>query len=687
MVIRIAESAGFCFGVNRAVDEVYRLIETSDVPVFTYGELIHNRTVTDELERRGVSVISGIDELPRAIGGVLVIRSHGVQPEVTEQCERLGLKYIDMTCPCVAKIHKLVEDNAKSGHRIIVVGDAKHPEVIATVGWARGAAVVFANDNDAMNFQYDAASYVIVAQTTIKTAAFETVTAIVSERAKANKFTLTVHNTICGATSSHQKEAAELARESDIMIVLGDPKSSNTLKLYEICAAICKKTYLIRTIHEFRLNILRKDDKIGLTAGASTPPVTIKEAYMTMSEHDENLGKNTDTPETAANTTTAQPTADMPKDRPETFESLLEESLVTLNTGDVVKGTVIQVQNGEVSVNLNYKSDGIISKGEFSDNPHSDPEQEVKPGDEVDVFVVRVNDGDGNVMLSRKKIAQQRGWAEVEAAVASGEPVVGKVIEVIKGGLIAMIHGVRAFVPQSQVAERFTQDLEQFVGNEYNFNVLEYNKQKRRVVAGRRELSAKEATSKREKLFETLEVGQVVSGVVSRIVNFGAFVDLGGADGLIHISELSWGRVKRVTDVLAEGDKVEATVLAVDKEKGKISLSLREVKANPWDNIYDKYPIGSIVTGTVARIAPFGAFIELEEGLDGLVHVSQIAEYRVNKPEDALAIGDVIHVVVTDIDPESKRVSLSKRAADSAMMDVEDDGAYDDADYPEDSEE
>ena len=342
------------------------------------------------------------------------------------------------------------------------------------------------------------------------------------------------------------------------------------------------------------------------------------------------------------------------------FEEMLDDSLVTLRTGQIVKGTVISVSDaGEVSVNLGYKSDGIIARSEFSDDDSVNPAEVVKPGDEIEVFVIRVYDGDGNVQLSKKKVDADKNYAVIEEAFNNGSTVTGKVTEQVKGGLIALVNGARVFVPSSQISNRYVEDLSSFIGNEYEFEVLEYDRSKRRIVVGRKALVQKEIEAKKAEVFSSIKVGDRIEGKVSRIVDFGAFVDLGGVDGLIHISEMSWGRVKKVTDVLSVGDDVTVTVLDINPEKGKISLSLKDLNADPWKDAETKYAVGNIVTGKVVRMVPFGAFVELEEGVDGLVHISQIAYKHVEKPEDELTIGQEIQAKVTELDLAAKKISLS----------------------------
>ena len=640
--IRVAESAGFCFGVKRAIEMAYEAIGV-EPKLYSYGQLIHNKTVTDDLASKGLEIVENLDGLTE---GTLLIRSHGVGKALYDEAEAKGLKILDGTCPFVKKIHNIVHEKLANGMGIIIVGDGTHPEVIGINGWCENAAVILEDEEAAKTKEIpEKDRYAVVVQTTFRQAKFDKILEILQDRG----INMEIHNTICSATEKRQTEAEELSKTVDKMIVIGGKNSSNTQKLVEICAKNCGNTVHIETICDLVLNNFGKDDKIGITAGASTPPAIIKEVVVTMSEALENAVQNLGGSEEA------------------TFEQMLEESLVTLHTGDVVKGTVIQVVNEEVSVNLGFKSDGIIARGEFSSDPTVVPSKTVQPGDEIEVFVVRVNDGDGNVMLSRKRIEAQKGIEEIEAAYNEKAVVTGTVTSVVKGGLIAVVNGVNVFIPSSQVSNRFIEDLSIFNGQELEFNIIEVDRVKRRFIGGRKALVEQEIAAKRAALFETIQAGSRVNGTVSRLTDFGAFVDLGGVDGLIHISEMSWGRISNPKEVLKEGQEVEVFVLDVDKEKGKISLSLKDADKNPWKLAAEKYAVGSIVEGKVVRMVPFGAFVELEPGVDGLVHISQIANKHVVKPEDELKVGEVINVKVLEVNPEQKKISLSKRQADAPV--------------------
>lgn len=629
MEIIVAKSAGFCFGVNRAIERVYNELEKG--AIYTYGPIIHNKEVINDLEQKGATIVNEIDDITN--NKTVVIRSHGVPLDIYDQLKQKNINYVDCTCPYVKKIHNIVNKHYNEGSSIIIIGDPSHPEIIGINGWCNNSAIIIGSVSEAKAFTASKdTKYIVVTQTTFSKEKFDEIISILRDK----NFAFFLFNTICNATDDRQTEAIDIAKNVNKMLIIGDKKSSNTQKLYEICKKYCEKSYYIETINDLQLNIFQTNDRIGITAGASTPSAIIKEAINIMNELNGN----------------------------ESFEQMLENSFVTLHTGDIVKGTVIGVANEEVSVNLGYKSDGIIERGEFSTDPNVKPSELLKAGDEIEVFVVRVNDGEGNVLLSKKRIEAQKGWDELEKAFDNKETVKGKFVEVVKGGMIALVNGTRLFVPSSQVSNKYVENLNSFLGQEYDFNIIEFNRFKRKVVGGRKELAEKEVNKKKAEIFSTLSVGQVVKGTVSRIADFGAFVDLGGIDGLIHISEMSWGRVTKPSDILKEGQKVDAIVLDINQEKGKISLSLKDPNNNPWDVALAKYNLGDVVEGKVVRMVPFGAFVEIEPGVDGLVHISQISNKHIAKPEDALKIGEVIKVKILEINSESKKISLSKKEAD-----------------------
>lgn len=630
MEIILAKSAGFCFGVKLAVDCVYE--KSKEDKIYTYGPIIHNKNVVKDLEKLGVQVI---ETLEKQIDGKVIIRSHGVAPIVYQLLEERGIEYIDCTCPFVKKIHKIVSKNFSDGKNIIIIGNKQHPEVIGINGFCNNTALTANTISEFEDLITDKEKeYIMVVQTTYDITDFNKIMEL-----SESKENITIFNTICNATNDRQKEAMDLSKKVDYMIVLGDTGSSNTQKLYEISKKYCKNTYLCERIEDLQLNNLSKNVKIGITAGASTPPDIIKEAINKMNEMEEM-----------------------------SFEEMLDKSFKTLHNGSVVKGTVIRVTDSEISVNLGYKADGIIEKSEYSSDSNIELKKEVAVGDEIEVYVMKVNDGDGNVALSKKRLEMNKGYEELEEIYNNKQIIKGKIIDIIKGGLVANINNIKVFVPSSQISNKFVRDMTSFKGKELDFNIIEFNREKRRIIAGRRDIVQAEENEAKSKIYGKLKAGDKVEGVVSRIVDFGAFVNIGGVDGLVHISELSWGRVKKVTDILKEGEKVTVIILEIDPSKNKISLSLKDTEKNPWDLAKSKYNVSDIVEGKVVRILPFGAFIELEEGVDGLVHISQISQKHILKPEDTLSIGEFVKAKITEIDIDNKKISLSIKEAEGITV-------------------
>jgi 4-hydroxy-3-methylbut-2-enyl diphosphate reductase len=657
MTLHVARYAGFCAGVAHAVNTV--LEKARHTPIATLGPLTHNRTVTDDLAEKGVRVIENLTE---ARNETVVIRAHGVPFSTEEEMKAKNIPYIDCTCTCVKAIHRRAAKARDEGRTVIILGEAGHPEIMGILGYAGDDFLVALNAEEIKARLKPETLYTMVAQTTLDRPLFEEAADILRGISKD----AVIFDTLCDATGKRYAEARSMAKQMDVMLILGDADSANTNRLYQIAKRHCPRSFLLGSIRELQLPIFRTGDRIGLTAGASTPPVITKEAIQFMSDITTLVPTTESLEPVQSEIVMAEPVPApaQPGSKAQSFEEMLNESFRSLHTGDIVKGTVISVSPTEVMVNLGYKSDGIISRSEMTDDSAADITQLVKLGDEFDVYVLRVNDGDGNVQVSKKKLDNQIQYKILEQAHAEKSVVKGKVTETIKGGFIAMIENCRVFIPSSQISNRYVEDLKSFKGKELNFHILEFDRSKRRIVAGRKELAGIEQQQRRDELFASLEPGQRLEGTVSRIVEFGAFIDLGGVDGLIHISELAWRRVRKVTDVLQVGDAVTVTVIDINPEMNKISLSLKDINANPWNNIAERYPIGSIIEGKVVRLASFGAFINLEEGLDGLVHVSQIADRHIAKPDEVLTVGDVIKVKVTDIDEANHKLSLSKREAD-----------------------
>lgn len=625
MEIKIAKHAGFCFGVDKAVKTSFEL--NYDGNKYTMGELIHNRRVIDQLKKKGIKAINNPNLLKE--GDCVIIRAHGIGKKVYDDLNRLNVKILDATCPYVKRIHEIVKKEYDAGNMIIIVGDSEHPEVVGINGWCEGKALIITHINEVEQLPFYDKKAVIVAQTTFKRAKYEDICEVIKKKfAFVLKF-----DTICNATVQRQTEAEKLSREVDVMIVIGGKNSSNTQKLYEICRENCSETYLIENADE--LPLLDKNVRtVGITAGASTPEMVIKEVIFHMEDMMNGHEGEID------------------------FSEALEMTLTELKTNEIVKGKIIGYNNNDVFVDLGYKADGLIPMEEFLDDPDFDPEKELKAGSEIEALVVKINDGEGNVALSKKKVDSIRGFELAEESFKNKTPIDVVIKEIVKGGAVADFKGVRIFIPASQISDRFVKDLEPYKGKKVKLVITEMAN-RRRVVGSCRAIIEAEKAVKSEAFWNEIEVDKEYTGTVKSITSFGAFVDLGGVDGLVHVSELSWKKVDHPSSILKVDDVVKVRVLSYDKEKKKISLGYRKPEDNPWYNIESRYAVGSVVTGTVLRMVPFGVFIELEEGVEGLVHISQISNVRIGRPEEVLEVGQKIDMKIMDINMELKKISLS----------------------------
>ena len=631
MPVEVAAHAGFCMGVSRAVEKAEEAMRDG-VPSCTLGELIHNPQVIRRLTDAGLAPIRDPEE---AEGRRVLIRSHGVPLEMLERLRAAGARVLDLTCPFVEKLHRIVEEGSRDGTPVILVGERDHPEVRGTAGWAHGPVCIVADPAEAEKLP-DFGKAVAVCQTTFPHNRWEAVVEVLRRKTEQ----LDSHCTICNATEIRQKEALELAGRADAMIVVGGRNSANTYKLYDICKSRCPRTILVESAAEIPPAFANIDSEmIGITAGASTPTDSLKEVVTRMSDME-----NKD----------LAPTEEAEK--PNDFMAEVESTLVRIRPKQTLTGKVVQITDDEVCVNIGYKADGLIKRADLVD-------QDVKLDDEIEVEVVKVNDGEGNVLLSQRNIVDRKAWDALMEKYDAGEYVdaVGK--EAVKGGLIADVGGVRAFVPASQLSQRYVEKIADFVGKEMKLKILEVDKAKKRVVASRKAVVAEEAAAKKKEAWERLEEGVVIHGIVRRLTDFGAFVDVGGVDGLIHITDLSWGRIKHPNEVVKPNQEVDVKILSLDPERERIQLGFKQLQPHPWDNAVENYPQGEIVEGKVVRITDFGAFVELEPGLDGLVHISQCSTTRVAKVEDAVKVGDIVKVKVLGVDPEKKRISLSIRQA------------------------
>ena len=637
MEIILAKSAGFCFGVQRAVDMAYE--QAGHREVYTFGPIIHNEEVIEDLKSKGVNIIEDLDELEGKSDCTVVIRSHGVEKKVYDDLNSRGIHVVDATCPFVKKIHNIVKNDSEAGCVIIIVGDPNHQEVKGIVGWCSGEVHVVDSEEGVLSLidvlSDESREISVVSQTTFNLNKFNNIVDIIRNKL----YNVNVYETICNATAVRQKEAKEIASRVDAMIVIGGRNSSNTQKLYDISKKECENTYYIQTLVDLDLTTFESVSRVGITAGASTPNYIIKEVHSSMAEL--------------------------------SFEQMLEndESKVSIRQGELVDGTVIDVKPDEIVVDIKYKSDGIITKSEYTNAPNVDLTELVHVGDPITVKVIKTNDGEGQVALSYKQVAAEKVNEKLEEAFNNGEVLKGKVIQVVKGGLNVNVEESRVFIPASLVSDVYEKNLDKYLDQEIEFVLTEFNPKKRRIIGNRKKLVVEQKAEAAKELFARIEVGMVVEGTVKNVTDFGAFIDLGGADGLLHISEMSWGRVESPKKVFKVGDKVKAFIKAIDGEK--IALSLKFDETNPWVNAEEKYAIGNVVKGRIARMTDFGAFVELEPGVDALLHVSQISYEHVAKPEDVFKIGDEIEAKIVDFKPEDKKISLSIKALQEPPVEEE----------------
>ena len=636
MSVTLAKSAGFCFGVSRAVELVEKAAAEGR-KVVTLGPIIHNRHVVDRFDAMGVGVIERAEDAPE--GSTVIIRSHGVSKTVVERLEAQGVEIIDATCPFVKRIHGIVSQAEKDDFLPVIIGTRTHPEVEGIAGWC-GQCRVFESSEELENWvkiekPSNDTKICMVSQTT----STEFLWKMCGEIAKKQFTNLKIFDTICRATEIRQTEAAQLSKNSQAMVVVGDPKSSNTGRLAMICREHCDNVALIDNASELDPARYQGVADVGITAGASTPAWIIKEVNKTMSE--------------IINVEAVQE---------ENFAELLEQSIKTLNTGDKVLGTVTGIGNTEIQVDLGTKHAGYIPYDEVSADPSVKPEDILHVGDEIEVFVVRVNDQEGTVQLSKKKLDGLKIWDDMTAYAEEKATIEAVITEENKGGLVATFKGIRVFIPASQSGVAKGGDMAGQVGKTVQLKITEVNRARRRVIGSIRAVSSEARKAAQEKIWAEIENGKKYHGTVKSLTSYGAFVDIGGVDGMVHVSELSWNRIKNPAEVVKVGDEIDVYVISFDPEKKKISLGYKTAEMNPWNQFMTRYNVGDVVDAKVVKLMTFGAFAEILPGVDGLIHISQIADRRIGKPEDVLSEGQEVQVKITDVDAENKRISLSIRA-------------------------
>ena len=636
MSITVAKSAGFCFGVNRAVELVEQAARSGS-RVMTLGPIIHNRHAVAHFAQMGVGVIE--TPMEAGEGDTVVIRSHGISRAVQQQLEERQVQIVDATCPFVKRIHNIVSNAEQEGRLPVIIGTAHHPEVEGIAGWCSDCRVFGSSDE----LEKWACSGEISADLPIcmvcQTTSTESLWKSCVNFAKKQFTNLKIFDTICKATESRQNEAAQLSRACDAMVVVGDVTSSNTGRLAMICREHCERVVLVDNAAELDPAFFSGVTNVGVTAGASTPAWIIKEVNKTMSE-----------------------ITKVEAVQEENFAELLEQSIKTLNTGDKVVGIVTGIGNTEVQVDLGTKHAGYIPYDEVSADPAVKPEDILSVGQEIEVFVVRVNDQEGTVQLSKKKLDGMKVWDDMAVWCEEKATVDGTVTEENKGGLVANVKGIRVFIPASQSGIAKGGDMAGMVGQAVQLKITEVNRARRRVIGSIRAVSSESRKAAQEKVWAEIEVGAKYHGTVKSLTSYGAFVDIGGVDGMVHVSELSWNRIKTPAEVVKVGDEIDVYVISFDPEKHKISLGYKTNEMNPWNQFMTGYNVGDVVEAKIVKLMTFGAFAEIIPGVDGLIHISQIANKRIGKPEDVLAEGQTVQVKITDVDAENKRISLSIRA-------------------------
>ena len=639
--ITLAEHSGFCYGVKTALQKTLKTVEEYEGTgrrVYTFGPIIHNDDVVNDLNMRGVQICSapGSTEKDAAV----IIRSHGVPASVEAALRDSCGQLIDATCPHVKKIHRLADDAYHEGRTIVVIGDAGHPEVQGIDGWCGNEAMIFSDPAEIERPKNlarlnRAEEILAVAQTTLNRNVWDACTEALLRRYPRAQ----LRCTICSATSSRQTACRRVAEISDAMVVIGGRSSSNSRKLYEIASEVCENTYFIENTSHLPLKDIAKYNKIGVSAGASAPERIIKEVISNMSDI---ITNNIDE-----------------SNEMNDFMAEIEKSLKMPQRGEIVKGEVIQVGPREVYVNLGCKKDGIIPKDEIALEADQDIESMFKLGDVVEAKVLKTDDGDGNILLSRKKVEISEHWNEIIKAYEDKSFVTAKVIREVKGGVIAAYKEVTGFIPMSQLNDRYVEKADEFIGKTLTVKVTRVDQKRNKAVFSHKAYLAEEKSKKIAEIWSSINVGDTVEGTVMRVTDYGAFVDIGGIDGLLHISEISWGKLKHPQEALKIGQKINVKILSMNEEKGKISLGLKQNTPEPWSVINENYQVGQVVEGKVVQIKEYGAFVELEPGLDGLVHISEIAHKRVTNIADEISIGQMVNAKILEIDEEKRRISLS----------------------------
>jgi small subunit ribosomal protein S1 len=642
MHLRIAKSSGFCFGVDHAVKAAYLCLQNDQrkMPTYMLGAITHNEHVVSDLLDKGMILAENVDQV--SPDSTVLIRAHGISPEIRDALAAKNCDIIDCTCPYVDKIHRIVRQADEQGKGIIISGTKGHPEVTGICGECKGEIRVISSSDDLSNMDFGNDPWILVSQTTFSAEEFDNIRENIKNKIANDQ----IFDTICSTTENRQSEARELAALSDYMFVIGSKGSSNTMKLYDICKSRCAKTYLIGDERDLAdilpgLDLSSGDVSVGITAGASTPESIIREVIRTMSEN-----------EAMAN----QEQADI------NFGDYID-NIPQLRKNATVKGAITSADNEFVYVDVHDKSEGRIPRHEFANDPDFDLDAAIADHLEIEVYVrsVRNSDMGKEIMLSKAHVDFGKYKTQIEDAYENKTPVMVKVTNVVKDGVIATFGGVDIYIHRTQLEMNAVDDLDSYKGKTIQILITQYDPDKRRlrVSGSRRSLLNNQRRAKADEVWGTIQVGAQYEGIVRSLTDFGAFVDIGGVDGLVHVSELSWNRIRHPSEVVKMGDVIHVFVKDFDPEKKRISLGYKKAEDDPYHDIEERFPVGSIVHGTVVRMFQFGAFVELEQGLDALCHVSQISNVRLNKPDDVLKEGMEVVARVLEVNNTARRISIS----------------------------
>jgi len=650
MIIEKSKYTGFCSGVKIAVDKALFTLE-EEKKLYSYGEIIHNKDVVSSLEEKGLIVINDIlDYNDNSKQTKLLIRSHGISKNKHLELTNNGISIIDATCVKVRKIHNIVEEYSSKDYNIIIVGDKTHPEVLGIIGWCN-------NDNkevtiniidckeDVENLDIKPLEkYCLVSQTTFNTNVFTEIVNTI----KNNNFTnIDIYNTICDATKKRQDACVELASKSDVMLIVGGKNSSNTKKLYELSKKVCQNTFFIENYKEFPYKYIDKNTNVGVSAGASTPDWIIEEVIQ-MSENLNNINDMNENQEIENGT------------MHELFETY--GGVSRIRTGDIVKGTVITVSPEAISVNINYKSDGIITRDEYSFVQVPDLTKLVNEGETIEAQVVTVSDQDGNVILTRKPIEEKRVWEDLEKLKKEDAIVDISINEASQFGIYGKVNGIKGYIPRNQISIQRDVDPSIYVGQDLKAKILDTKNKKgrRQLILSSRLIEKEFKDVKDNETWENIKEGDVYEGIVKNLQDYGAFVEIEGIDGLLHINEIAWTRIKHPSEILKVGDKISVKVKGIDKENKKLSLSYKATVKSPWALFLDNHEKGDVVTGKVSRILEFGAFIVIDD-IECLLHIKDIDWGRTEKVTDVLSQGQEITSKILNISRKDRKVSLGMK--------------------------